>query len=180
MINQEQVITQTKNWIQKLVIGLNFCPFASREFKQNSIHYQVEQGTTHTVLRQAVLNELKRLDKNKAIGTTLLILPNALPAFDDYLKFVTVAEKLLQQKGYEGTYQLASFHPLYQFDNTPFDDAANYTNRSIYPMLHFLREDHIRKAIQHYANAADIPERNIRFAREKGEVYLKMLRDSCL
>jgi hypothetical protein len=180
MENGQQVIEQTKNWIKSVVIGLNFCPFASREFNQNSIHYQVEGGTTHTVLRQAILNELKRLDNNRSIGTTLLILPNAFPAFNDYLKFVSVAEKLLQQKGYEGIYQLATFHPQYQFHDTPADDAANYTNRSIYPMLHFLREADVRKALRFYPNAAGIPERNIRFAREKGLAYLQMLRNSCL
>ena len=74
---------------------------------------------------------------------------------------------------------MATFHPLYQFKGSEPDDPANYTNRSIYPMLHLLREDQIRKAIQFYGNAEEIPQRNIQFAREKGEVYMKMLRDSC-
>lgn len=180
MVDAQQVITQTKNWIKTLVIGCNFCPFASREFKQNSIHYQVENNTTLTTARQVILQECKRLDRDKSIATTLIIFPNTFAAFDDYLKLVAYAENLLKQKKYEGIYQVASFHPLYQFDNTPFDDPANYTNRSIYPMLHLLREDHIRKALQFYPNASEIPERNIRFAREKGAMYLKMLRDSCL
>jgi hypothetical protein len=47
-------------------------------------------------------------------------------------------------------------------------------------MLHLLREDDIHKAVQFYGNAEAIPEQNIQFAREKGEVYLKMLRDSCM
>lgn len=163
-----------------MVIGLNFCPFASREFKQNTIHYQIEKGTTHTDCRQALLKELKRLDSNKAIATTLLIFPNAFPEFDAYLKFVAFAEKLLQQKGYDGTYQLATFHPLYQFEESAIDDAANYTNRSLYPMLHLLREADVRKAVQFYGNAEEIPVRNVQFAREKGVAYLKMLRDSCM
>jgi hypothetical protein len=180
MADEQTVITQTKNWIQKIVIGLNFCPFANREFKNNSIHYQVEQGTTRTDAREVLLKECKRLDKEKSIATTLIIFPNAFQEFDTYLQFVAFAEKLLQQKGYEGVYQLATFHPLYQFENSAPDDPANYTNRSIYPMLHLLREDDIHKAVQFYGNAEAIPEQNIQFAREKGEVYLKMLRDSCL
>jgi hypothetical protein len=47
-------------------------------------------------------------------------------------------------------------------------------------MLHLLREEQIHKAVQFYGNAEAIPERNVQFAREKGEVYMKMLRDSCL
>jgi uncharacterized protein len=34
--------------------------------------------------------------------------------------------------------------------------------------------------LEHYANAHDIPQRNIDFARNKGLTYMKMLRDSCL
>jgi uncharacterized protein len=180
MANDQQIIEQTKNWIKTMVIGLNFCPFANREFKNNSIHYQVELGTTRTDAREALLKECKRLDKDKSIATTLIIFPNAFQEFDVYLQNVAIAEKLLQQKGYEGIYQLATFHPLYQFENSTPDDPANYTNRSIYPMLHLLREEHIRKAVQFYGNAEAIPEQNIQFAREKGEAYLKMLRDSCL
>ena len=180
MANDQQVIEQTKNWIQTIVIGLNFCPFANREFKNDTIHYQVEYCTTRTEAREALLKECKRLDKNKSIATTLIIFPNAFQEFETYLQFVSFAEKLLQQKGYEGVYQLATFHPLYQFENSTPDDPANYTNRSIYPMLHLLREDQVRKAIQFYGNADEIPERNIQFAREKGEVYFKILRDSCL
>jgi uncharacterized protein len=180
MANDQQIIEQTKNWIQKVVIGLNFCPFANREFKNDAIHYQIVYSAKRTDAREALLKECKRLDSNKTIATTLLIFPNAFQEFDTYLQFVSFAEKLLQQKGYEGIYQLATFHPLYQFDKSAPDDAANYTNRSIYPMLHLLREDQIRKAIQFYGNAEEIPERNIQFAREKGEIYLKMLRNSCL
>ena len=180
MVDEQTVITQTKNWIKTMVIGCNFCPFANREFKNNAIHYQVEFGITRTDAREVLLKEYKRLDKDKSIATTLIIFPNAFHEFDTYLQLVAFAEKLLQQKDYEGIYQLASFHPLYQFDNSSYEDPANYTNRSIYPMLHLLREDDIRKAVQFYGNADEIPEKNIQFAREKGEVYLKMLRDSCL
>jgi hypothetical protein len=180
MIDEQQVITQTKNWIKNIVIGCNFCPFANREFKNDTIHYQVEYATKRTEAREAFLKELKRLDKDKNIATTLLIFPSAFQEFDTYLQFVSFAEKLMQQKGYEGIYQLATFHPLYQFESSAPEDPANFTNRSIYPMLHLLREDQVRKAIQYYGNADEIPERNIQFAREKGEVYMKLLRDSCM
>jgi hypothetical protein len=61
----------------------------------------------------------------------------------------------------------------------PGNDAANYTNRSVYPMLHLLREAGIDKALKHYNDPGSIPDQNINFAREKGIVYMKMLRDSC-
>jgi len=180
MVTDQQIIEQTRNWIKTVVIGLNFCPFANREFKNNTIHYQVAHGVTRTDARHALLKECKRLDKESTIATTLLIFPDYFTEFDSYLNFVSFAEKLLQQKGYEGVYQLATFHPQYQFEGSAADDAANYTNRSIYPMLHLLREDQVRKAIEFYGNADEIPLRNIQLAREKGTIYMKLLRDSCL
>jgi hypothetical protein len=77
-------------------------------------------------------------------------------------------------------YQVASFHPLYRFAGSANDDAANYTNRSPYPMLHLLREESIELALERFPNPEQIPERNILFARSKGELYMKMLRDACL
>jgi hypothetical protein len=121
-----------------------------------------------------------RLDQDQTIATSLLIFPNAFHRWVDYLDLVARAEKLLRQKGYNGIYQVASFHPLYQFAGAAPNDPANYTNRSIHPMLHLLREDQVEKALLQYPHPEGIPERNINFAREKGEAYMKMLRDSCL
>ncbi|MGL6269678.1 MAG: DUF1415 family protein, partial [Chitinophagaceae bacterium] len=99
--------------------------------------------------------------------------------FDAYLTMVEMAEALLEDQDYEGVYQVASFHPQYRFADAPDNDPANYTNRSVYPMLHLLREDSLEKAIETYPDTEGIPERNITFAREKGLSYMKLLRDSC-
>ncbi|ULQ57189.1 DUF1415 domain-containing protein [Flavihumibacter rivuli] len=174
-------IEQTKNWIREVVVGCNFCPFANREVKRNSIHYQVEESTELERCLQSFLDECKRLDDDAAVETSLLIFPNAFKDFEEYLDLVDMAEQLLEEEGYEGTYQVASFHPDYRFAGSPEEDAANFTNRSIYPMLHLLREESIEEALDHYAGDPDeIPARNIQFAREKGLAYMKLLRDSCL
>jgi hypothetical protein len=180
MDSTNQIISQTKKWITEVVVGCNFCPFAARELKQNNVHYQVEPATELNVCLQSFLQECIRLDNDEMIETTLLIFPNAFQSFDEYLDLVSLAEKLISKKGYKGIYQVASFHPLYCFADSSADDAANYTNRSIYPMLHLLREESIEQALKRYADPEQIPERNIRFAREKGILYMKMLRDACL
>jgi uncharacterized protein len=180
MDTKATIIDQTKKWITNVVIGCNFCPFAAREVKGNSIHYQVETSTDSKICLQAFLQECIRLDNEEKIETTLLIFPNAFATFDAYLDLLSIAERALKKKGYEGVYQVASFHPLYRFANTRGNDAANYTNRSIYPMLHLLREEKIEQALQHYPDPEQIPVRNVHFAREKGIAYMKMLRDSCL
>jgi len=179
MAGSTQVIEQTKKWVADVVAGCNFCPFAAKEIKQNSIHYQVSQSTDFANCLQALLDECRRLD-TETIETTLLIFPEAFKKFDDYLELVTLAEKLLHKEGYDGIYQVASFHPFYIFSGATANDAANFTNRSIYPMLHLLREDSISKALEKYPNPDEIPTRNIAFARTKGLAYMKMLRDACM
>ena len=180
MTSNEQVITQTKKWITGVVVACNFCPFVAREIKLNSIHYQVEPATDVTGCLNALIEECVRLDNTPGIATTLLILPNGFAAFADYLELVALAEKLLKARKYEGVYQVASFHPLYLFAGAPANDAANYTNRSIYPMLHLLREENLEQALRTYPHPENIPDRNIAFARLKGLAHMKMLRDACL
>ena len=180
MIASEQVIEQTKKWITDVVIGCNFCPFAARVVKQQTVFFKVETATeTHACL-QSFLQELARLDNDDTIETSFLIFPDPFKNFDDYLDLISAAEKMLKQKRYDGIYQLATFHPRYRFASAPENDAANYTNRSMYPMLHLLRESSIDKALEHYDDPENIPVRNVTFAREKGMAYMKMLRDNCL
>jgi len=179
MATPQQIIDQTKKWIIDVVVGCNFCPFAANPMKQQRVHFQVETSSSSSVCMEALLQELKRLDDDINIETTFLIFPDKFKAFDDYLRLVTEAEKLLKQHGYEGIYQLASFHPLYVFANSSIDDAANYTNRSVYPMLHLLREESMDRALEHYQQPEKIPERNINFARGKGLAYMRMLREQC-
>jgi uncharacterized protein len=180
MNNTAIIIEQTKKWIISVVIGCNFCPFAAREVKRNTIHYRVETANDINLCLQAFWQECIRLDNDEAIETTLLIFPNAFETFDTYLDLLSLAERAIKKKGYEGIYQVASFHPLYRFADSQDNDAANYTNRSPYPMLHLLREEKIEQALEHYHEPEQIPKRNIQFAREKGLAYMKKLRDSCL
>lgn len=175
----QDVISQTASWISKVVMGLAFCPFAAKVFRNNSIRYTVsrENGTPQNL--QLLRRELLFLEQNKATETSFIIFPAALQDFRDYLRFVTMAEQLLQRKPFKGKYQAASFHPLYVFNGSTPDDPANYTNRSVYPMLHLLREGSVSQALKHYEDAAGIPENNIKRARGKGLEYMSALLASC-
>lgn len=177
-MTHEQVIERTKKWIIDVVIGCNFCPFAANVVKQRSIFYKVEESVDMDKCLDSFVLEMERLDKDTAIETTLVILPNGFQKFDDYLDLLSLAEKRLKKEGYEGVYQVASFHPLYLFTGSDENDPANYTNRSIYPMLHLLREESIDKALENFNSPESIPLRNINFAREKGLAYMKMLKDA--
>ena len=179
MDTAEQVISQTKKWVTDVVAGCNFCPFVAKEIKNNSIHYQVETAVDLATSLQAFLTECRRLDDTR-IETTLLIFCNGFAKFDDYLDLLALSEKLLKKENYEGIYQVASFHPLYLFAGSPPDDPANYTNRSVYPMLHLLREERIEQALAHYPHPEKIPGKNMAFARNKGIDYMRALFDNCM
>ncbi|MDR3715159.1 MAG: DUF1415 domain-containing protein [Puia sp.] len=174
------VIAHTKKWIVEVVVGCNFCPFAAREVKSDRVHYQVSAANGMAEALESFQRECERLDRDGEIATTLLIFPGGFSDFGDYLDLLALAEKLLAKSGYEGVYQVASFHPEYRFAKTKADDAANYTNRSIYPMLHLLREEQVEKALEHYPHPEKIPADNVNFARAKGEAYMRLLRESCM
>jgi uncharacterized protein len=168
-------INETKKWLESVIIVHNICPFAKRVFDSNGIHFAVENSTEMETCLENLLDECARLDENDAIETTLLIYAKAFMDFDAYLDFVEIAERLLEVEDYEGIYQVASFHPNYCFDGSTENDAANYTNRSPYPMLHLLRENSLEKALENYPNPDEIPENNIKLTRELG---LKKMRET--
>ena len=180
MDQTNSIIEHTKKWIREVVVGCNFCPFAGRELVRGSIHYLVLQNAGTQKLLEEVVSVMKQLDEDLSIETTLLILPGSFEDFDEYLDLVEDAEAILEKEGYEGIYQLASFHPQYLFAGSAESDAANYTNRSPYPMLHFLREDSVSKAVDSYPDIDEVPNRNIRFAHEKGLLYMQQLLANCI
>lgn len=173
------VIQQTRNWLSSVIVALNFCPFAKREMERQSIHFQVSNQCDTDVCLHELIHECQRLDENPAIETTILIFPDAYNEFYDYLDLVELGNALLIEQGYEGIYQLASFHPEYCFAGENAADAANYTNRSPYPMLHLIREDSLERALQNYPDPESIPERNIARARQQGLGAMQQLLQQC-
>ncbi len=172
-------ISETKKWLETIVIAHNICPFAERVFKNGSIHFEVETSTDIETCLENLITECERLDEDETIETTLLIYANAFADFDEYLDFLEVAQALLEAQDYEGIYQLASFHPNYCFDGSLENDAANYTNRSPYPMLHLLRESSLEHALANYPNPEIIPENNIKLTRKLGLDKMKTTLAAC-
>jgi uncharacterized protein len=179
-LDKDIIIAQTKKWIIDVVVGCNFCPFATREVKRGSIHYEVLQDATPKNVLEATIKMFQQLDADDTIETSLLILPNDFDIFTSYLDIVEKAETLLEKEGYEGVYQIASFHPQYLFASSNNEDPSNFTNRSPYPMLHFLREDSVSKAVDTHPNIDDVPAQNIAFAKEKGLDYMQKLFAACI
>jgi len=169
-----QIIAQTKSWVKDIVIGLNFCPFANKEFINETIRYVVDDSDDFEINLTTFLTELHFLDKSE-FETSLLIFPEIYSDVQDYLDLVDTANDILIEFCYEGVYQIASFHPEYRFEHTKKEDAANYTNRSPYPMLHIIREASLEKAISSFENVDKIPENNEKLAREKGIKFFETI-----
>lgn len=179
-INNQRIITQTKNWIEAVVVGQNFCPFAKREVESDRVRYKVTHESGFDSLLNFVIQECVWLDQNKDTETTLIILPSDLNDFNAFLDCLGLAEDLLVAQSYEGIYQIASFHPDYCFQGEDDNDAANYTNRSPYPMMHLIREASIQLAIENHPDADAIPVRNVEHARELGLEKMKSLLAECI
>lgn len=168
-------VVATKDWVEQVIIGFNFCPFAKREFDSGRIRYTPVAGTKRKAFAQTMLDEFYFLQDHPEVETTLVIFEQGLKDFFDYLDFLYFSEELLAEAGLEGVFQLASFHPEYQFEGEDFDDASNYTNRSPYPTIHLIREDSLEQAIAKHPDTAAIPERNQKVAREKGSDYWRAI-----
>ncbi|MFC4518562.1 DUF1415 domain-containing protein [Cupriavidus pinatubonensis] len=168
--HQDAVIAATRHWLARAVIGLNLCPFAKSVYVKEQVRYVVSTATEAPDVLDDLERELKLLAETDAaqVDTTLLIVPDALADFTDYNDFLYFAERLLKSLRLEGTLQIASFHPQYQFEGTEPDDIENYTNRAPYPILHLLREDSIARAADAFPDAADIYERNMETVRRLG------------
>ncbi|WP_394202115.1 DUF1415 domain-containing protein [Shewanella waksmanii] len=170
---------QTKNWVERVIMKYNICPFARQEVLNNTIHYQTVEDTELSTVLMSLIKACETLDESPQIETTLFILPRGFEGFYSYLDLVDIANDLLIEQGYEGIYQLASFHPDYCFDGEPQDSPANFTNRSPFPTLHIIREASMEKALADYDDPESIPERNIAFANKKGSDFFVKLLSSC-
>ncbi len=160
----------TRNWLERAVIGLNLCPFAKAVHVKEQVHYAVSAARdTGELLRDlgAELDALLATDPSVR-ETTLLIAPYMLDDFLDFNDLVGSAERLLRKRRLDGEIQLATFHPHYQFAGTEPDDVTNFTNRSPYPVLHLLRESSIDRAVEAFPDAAAIYDTNMQTMNELG------------
>ena len=161
---------QVRAWLERFVIGLNLCPFAAPVVATDVLRIKVCESTNIEQIMQTFLVELDLIQSTSEldIATTLLVIPNALMEFDVYLDFIDLAQELLTESGLDGIIQLASFHPRYQFDGELEDSASHFSNRSPYPLVHFLREDMMARALDSFPNPETIPTKNINILESIG------------
>lgn len=178
-MNTQHAENAVRQWVSTVVVGLNLCPFAKKELVKNRIRFAVSEATTEEGLFADLQAELALLNDNPDIETTLLIHPQVLQDFLDYNQFLDIADGLLLEMQLDGVYQVASFHPDYQFGGTEPEDAENYTNRSPYPILHLLREESLDRVLGDDPDADQIPQRNVELMNSMGADKLRALLEAC-
>ncbi len=156
-------IAATRLWLERIVIGLNLCPFAKAVYVKDQVRFVLSDATTPEALVEQLAEELVLLRDTPAeqIDTTLIVHPQVLTDFLDYNDFLDNADAAIEALDLQGILQVASFHPDYQFEGVAADDASNYTNRAPFPTLHLLREDSVARAVDVYPDPDVIVERNI-------------------
>jgi len=149
-------------WIKSFVIALNVCPFAKHVVENEGLDLVVLYPVNIETVMSDLMTAITHLENDNKLETILLVCGSKfLDQFDFYLNICDQAEEWMSQNGWDGIYQLATFHPNYCFSGVHSDDSSNYTNRSPYPMLHILRERSIDQALVYYGDTSNIPDENI-------------------
>lgn len=169
--------TEIWQWLDQVVIELNLCPFARKPRKAEQIRLSLFKDMDLTKLDHLLLQELELLVNTPAqqIETTLIATPHCLSNFEDYLDYLDQAQWLLERAGLEGTIQIASFHPDYQFTDTQIEDPSNLTNVAPCPLLHLIREASLEHVLEKYPNPEQIPENNIKLMQSLSQKDLARL-----
>ncbi|MBV1776195.1 DUF1415 domain-containing protein [Burkholderiaceae bacterium DAT-1] len=169
-MTHDDIISATRIWLEKAVIGLNLCPFAKAVYVKNQVRIVVSEARHLDALLELLDDELLYLANvdPEQTDTTLIVIPDLLPDFIDFNDFVGLAEDAVADNGLEGVLQIANFHPQFQFADTQPDDISNYTNRAPFPTLHLIRESSIDRAVAAFPEAEEIFDRNIALMNEMG------------
>jgi hypothetical protein len=167
---QSHAIIATKLWIKHVVIQYELCPWAKNIFLQNklklhevhnctnnyNLYYDDEKYRNYVYFHDIAVNEAKLLKNDDyPYSSTLVILPDWI-IFRDFLKLVNKVGNTLKETKTDDHIQMATFHPKYIFDGTKMNDVENYTNRSPFPIIHFLRIKDVAQAIASYNGKTDI------------------------
>ncbi|MEM0909373.1 MAG: DUF1415 domain-containing protein [Pseudomonadota bacterium] len=171
--NAAQIEQSIWRWLDDIVIGENFCPFAWQPRHNNAIQLRVLDGKSQENTLDSVLFEMQWLLEHEQISTSILVLNSGYENFYEYLDLLDLVDALIETEGFSGVFQCASFHPNYIFADEDINDVSHYTNRSPFPLLHLLREKDITNALTSFTHPENIPTRNKKHARALGESFFK-------
>ena len=163
-------VADTRQWIERAVIGLNLCPFARAPYLDGRVGFRVSHARDPDGLLDDLCGELQSLHAADPddCETSLVIAPFVLGDFLDFNDFLDSADAAIDVLKLDGVIQVASFHPHYCFADSSPEDIENCTNRSPWPTLHLLRESSIERAVDSITDPDAIYRRNVDTLRKLG------------
>jgi len=156
-------VARTRRWLDEAVIGLNLCPFAGPVRATGRIRFAVSDATdAESAVGDALSEAVQLLDASpEEVATTLVIVPQALADFHEFLDAVETLVSALSEAGADGVLQVATFHPDYRFAGEEEGALSHFTNRAPHPILHLLREADVAEAVAQHPDPEGIPAANI-------------------
>ena len=139
--NAEQVREDTQRWLDRMVIGLNLCPFAKPVVAQQRLRLVVSEARHLDAFLDDLDAELDRLAHTTAeeLETTLLVHAGLFLDFFVFNDFLNVVDEVIEEHDLVDDIEVVAFHPALVFEGAEPDSTENLPNRSPYPMLHLLR-----------------------------------------
>ncbi|KAL7521835.1 hypothetical protein ACHAWX_006523 [Stephanocyclus meneghinianus] len=165
--SDELVQSQTMDWIHKVVIGYNLCPFAEKPIRLNIFTSTIVRGTDEDSILSTVLREMK--SRTQRPGTTLVICPEYSPDnFETFMSLMNRLEELPERKQeFRSKLSAVPFHPLYEFEpqeeyGNDSNSVENYVYRSPHPMILILRGTEVERALEKLeGDITDVSYRNL-------------------
>ena len=188
----------TMKWLNSIVIEQKLCPFAPPVRKAPKLRVAISEADNHDEVVREVEKEAHLLVGASALNsslsgkssaadssdenfpppeTTLIVLDDtkctSIADFRDLVRLSwQVQEEAINGNGYGKLLQQVLFHPLATHDTytaTEDEDAADYTIRSPYPVIHLLREEDVMEAVTSgYKDLEGLPSRNKKKMRANG------------
>lgn len=127
------------DWIEKVVIGLNLCPFAKVPWENGEWDVLSFEGGDLKLARKFALEKTLEFTENKS-SSAFLVFPEINLNFIKFYNFSALVEQDIKEAGLGGVIQCVTFHPEFRFEGENKNARGNYVNRSPLPLLHLLDE----------------------------------------
>ena len=160
-MKQKPEVVETIAWINNFVLKHNLCPFARKPINENKVRFEYLKTSEESTLENKFLEEVRLLISKPSISNSMLVCPELDSNFLAYMDLIYKLEDILVEEELEADFQVASFHPAYQFAGTTPEDVENLTNRAPHAIIHILRGDEMEEAIEQHGQTDQIPLQNI-------------------
>ena len=89
-----QVLQHVQNWVEHIIIGLNFCPFAGKVFQEGQIQYVISEDENISDLTETLGKSLKSIlaQPPEEVDTLLFVHPYVMQ--NDFIEYWDFAEHI--------------------------------------------------------------------------------------